>query len=384
MKDKVSNMMRIPFALPYITEDEINKAIEVLKSGWLTMGHKTIEFEDRFAKYIGSKHAVATDSCTSALFLSLKAHRINPGDEVITTTFTFTATANVIVHCKAIPVLADINERTYNIDADRMEEKITSKTKAIIAVHYGGQPADMKNIMEIAKEYDLKVVEDAAHAVGSQYENGKKVGSLGNMTCFSFYATKPMTAGEGGMITLNEDDISEELRMLRLHGMTKGAWKRYLGRNSWYYEVVQAGYKCHPTDMTSAIGIEQLKKLDWMNGRRKEIAEYYNENLKDLDVILPFTDSKLKSTHHLYPIRLIKCNRDKFIKKMAEKGIATSVHFIPLHLMPYYRRTNRYKRGDFPIAEKVYESTVSLPIYPQLKEEEMGYIVKSIREILKK
>ena len=377
-------MMHIPFALPYITEDEINAVIEVLKSGWLTIGHKTIEFENEFAEYIGCKHAVATNSCTSALFLSLKVLGIKAGDEVITPTFTFTATANVIVHHRAKPAFADIDGKTYNINPNKIEEKITDKTKAIIAVHYGGQPADMKRIMNIAKKYDLKVIEDAAHAVGSKYENGKKVGSLGSLTCFSFYVTKPMATGEGGMITLNDDDFSEKLRILRLHGISKDAWKRYLEKDSWYYEVMTAGYKCNPTDIMSAVGIEQLKKLDWMNERRKEIAEHYNERLQDLDVILPYVYPKLKSTYHLYPIRLINYNRDKFIKKMAKKGIGTSVHFIPLHLMPYYQRTYRYKKGDFPIAEKVYENIVSLPIYPQLTEEQLEYIVKNIREILKK
>lgn len=375
--------MNIPFAPPYITEDEINVVIEVLKSGWLSMGYKTLEFENKFAEYIGSKHAVATNSCTSALFLSLKVLGIKKGDEVITTPFTFAATANVIVHCGAKPVFVDIEEETYNINADKIEEKITDKTKAIIVVHYGGQPADMKKIMKIAREYDLKVIEDAAHAVGSEYEKGKKVGSLGNLTCFSFYATKPMTTGEGGMITLNSDDLNEELRILRLHGISRDAWKRYLEMDNWYYEVIEAGYKFNPTDISSAIGLEQLKKLDWMNERRKEIAEYYNEHLQGLDIIRPHIDSNVKSSYHLYPIRLINYDRNKFIKKMAQNGIGTSVHFIPLHLMPFYRKRYGYKRGDFPVAEKVFENIVSLPIYPQLTEKQLEFIVKSIKEIIR-
>ena len=375
--------MNIPFAPPYITEDEINVVIEVLKSGWLSMGYKTLEFENKFAKYIGSKHAVATNSCTSALFLSLKVLGIKKGDEVITTPFTFAATANVIVHCGAKPVFVDIEEETYNINADKIEEKITDKTKAIIAVHYGGQPADMKKIMKIAREYDLKVIEDAAHAVGSEYEKGKKVGSFGNLTCFSFYATKPMTTGEGGMITLNSDDLNEELRILRLHGISRDAWKRYLEMDNWYYEVIEAGYKFNPTDISSAIGLEQLKKLDWMNERRKEIAEYYNEHLQGLDIICPRVDSNVKSSYHLYPIRLINYDRNEFIKKMAQNGIGTSVHFIPLHLMPFYRKRYGYKRGDFPVTEKVFENIVSLPIYPQLTEKQLEFIVKSIKEIIR-
>lgn len=374
--------MNITFAPPYITEDEINAARDVLNSGWLSMGDKTSEFENRFAEYVGSRYAVATNSCTAALFLSLKVLGIKEGDEVITTTFTFAATANVIVHCGAKPVFVDIDEKTYNIDPDKVAEKITDKTKAIIVVHYGGQPADMKKAMKIAREYNLKVIEDAAHAAGSEYGKGKKVGSLGNLTCFSFYATKPITTGEGGMIALNDGELSEKLRILRLHGMSKDAWKRYLQKDSWYYEVTEAGYKCNPSDIASAIGIEQLKKLDWMNERRRKVAEYYNEQLQDLDIVILYVNPNVRSSYHLYPIRLISYDRSNFIKKMGGGGVGTSVHFIPLHLMPFYHREYGYKRGDFPVAEKVFENIVSLPIYPQLTEKQLEYIVKNIKESL--
>lgn len=375
--------MNVPFAPPYITEDEINAVIDVLKSGWLSMGHKTSEFESKFAEYVGSRYAVATNSCTAALFLSLKVLGIKEGDEVITTPFTFAATANVIVHCGAKPVFVDIDEKTYNIDPDKLAEKITDKTKTIIVVHYGGQPADMKKIMKIAQEHNLKVVEDAAHAAGSEYERGRKVGSLGNLSCFSFYPTKPITTGEGGMITLNDDELSERLRILRLHGMSRDAWKRYLQKDNWYYEITEAGYKFNPSDIASAIGIAQLKKLHWMNERRKEVAEYYNEHLQDLDIVLPYIEPYVKSSYHLYPIRLIGYDRSKFIKKMGEGGVGASVHFIPLHLMPFYQREYGYKKGDFSVAEKVFESIVSLPIYPQLTEKQLEYIVKGIKEILR-
>ena len=374
--------MNITFAPPYITENEINAARDVLNSGWLSTGDRTSEFENKFSEYAGSKHAVATNSCTAALFLCLKVLGIKEGDEVITTPFTFVATANVIVHCGAKPVFVDIDEKTYNIDPDKIAEKITDKTKAIIVVHYGGQPADMEKIMKIAKKYDLKVIEDAAHGAGSEYEKGKKVGSLGNLTCFSFYATKPITTGEGGMITLNDAELSEKLRMLRLHGMSRDAWKRYLQKDSWYYEVTEAGYKCNPSDIASAIGIEQLKKLDWMNERRHAVAEYYNAKLQDLDIVLPYVNPNVKSSYHLYPIRLISYDRGNFIKKMGERGIGTSVHFIPLHLMPFYHREYGYKGGDFPVAEKVFENIVSLPIYPQLTEKQLEYIVKNMKESL--
>ncbi|AKG91243.1 putative pyridoxal phosphate-dependent protein [Geoglobus ahangari] len=376
-------VMNIPFARPYITQEEIRAVTEVLKSGWLSMGEKTVMFERAFAEYIGSKYAVATNSCTSALFLSLKVLGIGRGDEVILPTFTFTATANTVVHCGAKPVFVDIDEKTYNIDPDSVEERITDNTKAIIVVHYAGQPADMRKIMKIAKTYGLKVIEDAAHAAGAKYENGKKVGALGNLTCFSFYATKPMTTGEGGMITLDDGYLADKLRILRLHGISKDAWKRYLENNSWYYEVIEAGYKCNPTDLASAIGLEQLRKLDWMNTRRKKIAEYYNEHLNDLDIILPYVRPKIESAYHLYPIRLVKYNRDKFINEMAKRGVGTSVHFMPLHLTRFYRKMFKYKKGDFPVAERVFRSIVSLPIYPQLTERHLEYVVRCVKEILK-
>lgn len=375
-------MMNIPFYLPYITNNEISAVVETLKSGWLSMGNKTIEFEDKFSKYVGSKYAVATNSCTSALFLSLKILGIKKGDEVITTPFTFSSTANTIIHCDAKPIFADIDEKTYNIDPENIKEKISDKTKAIIVVHYAGQPAEMMKIEAISKEYQLGIVEDAAHATGSCYEGGNRVGASSNLTCFSFYATKPMTTGEGGMITLNNEDLTEKLRILRLHGMSRDAWRRYTEKNTWYYELIDAGYKCNTTDMNAAIGLEQLKKLDRMNEKRGKIAEFYDENLKNLDVMLPYINPKAKSSFHLYPIRVLNYNRNKFINEMAKRGIGTSVHFIPLHLMRYYQKVFGYKRGNFPIAEGVYKNIVSLPIYPQLTSKQLDYIVSSIRDIL--
>jgi len=377
-----SNQLNIPFYLPYVTNDEISAVVKVLESGWLSMGNKTVEFEEKFSKYVGSKYAVATNSCTSALFLSLKILGIKKGDEVITTTFTFSSTANTIVHCGAKPIFVDIDEKTYNIDPESVEEKISDKTKAIIVVHYAGQPAEMTKIEKIAKEYQLKIIEDAAHAAGSCYEGGNRVGASGNLTCFSFYATKPMTTGEGGMITLNDEELTEKLKMLRLHGISRDAWRRYIEKNAWYYELIDAGYKCNTTDINAAIGLEQLKKLDKMNEKRKKIAKFYDENLEKLDVTLPYINPKVKSSFHLYPIRVLNYNRNKFINEMAKRGIGTSVHFIPLHLMGYYQEAFGYKRGDFPIAEGVYKNIVSLAIYPQLTSKQLYYIVSSIKDIL--
>jgi dTDP-4-amino-4,6-dideoxygalactose transaminase len=376
--------MKIEFAPPYISDDEMKAVTKVLKSGWLSIGQATKEFEERFSVYVGSKYAVAVNSCTSALFLSLKALDVNHEDEVILPSFTFAATANVIVHCGAKPVFAEIDPKNFHIDPEDIEQRITRKTKAIIVVHYGGQPVEMDKIMNIADKHGLKVIEDAAHAAGSSYKNGKKVGSMGNLTCFSFYATKPMTTGEGGMITLNDRSLSERLKRLRLHGMDQDAWKRYLDNTNakWFYEVTEPGYKFNISDINSALGIEQLKKLDSMNEKRKMVAEFYNENLKGLDIVLPFNRPNIKSSYHLYPILLNEFNRDKFIAVMSERGIGTSVHFIPLHIMPYYQETWGYKRGDFPVTEDVFNRIVSLPIHPQLDEEKLNYITYNIKEIL--
>jgi dTDP-4-amino-4,6-dideoxygalactose transaminase len=376
--------MKIEFAPPYITDDEIEAVSKVLRSRWLSMGQITNEFEERFSEYIGSEHAVALNSCTSALFLSLKVMNVGRGDEVILPSFTFAATANVVVHCGAKPVFADIDPKKFLIDPEDVEAKMTKKTKAIIVVHYAGQPAEMDKIMNIANKYGIKVIEDAAHAAGSAFENGKKVGGSGNLTCFSFYATKPMTTGEGGMITLNDISLSDRLKRLRLHGMDQDAWKRYLDDKyaKWYYEVTEPGYKFNISDINSALGIEQLRKLDSMNEKRRKVAESYNEHLKELDMVLPFIRQNVKSSYHLYPVLLGKFNREKFIVDMAKRGIGTSVHFIPLHTMPYYQEAWGYKRGDLPVTEDVFNRIVSLPVHPYLDEEKINYITDSIKDIL--
>jgi len=374
--------MNIPFSPPYITAKEINSVAKVLKSGWLSQGHLTEKFEQEFSKYIGSKNSIAVNSCTSALFLCLKLLDVGKQDEVITTPFTFAATANTIVHCGAKPVFADIDEYTYNIDPAQIEKRITKRTKAIIAVHYGGQPADMTKINKIARKYKIKVIEDAAHATGSSYRGGRKVGSAGNLTCFSFYATKPITTGEGGMITLNNTKMADILKIMRLHGISKDAWKRYIEKNRWYYEIVMPGYKFNTTDINSAIGLEQLKKIESLNQKRKKIREYYTSKLKGLNIVIPKMDKMKGSSYHLYPIRLLNYDRGEFINKMARAGVGTSVHFIPLHLMPYYQKQWKYKKGDFPVCEEIYKGIVSLPIYPQLKKKELDYIIKQIISIL--
>ena len=377
--------MNIPFAKPYIINDkEIEAVSMVIKSGWLTHGPKTIEFEKKFANYIGTKYAIAVNSCTSALFLSLKTIGVKNGDEVITTPFTFAATANTIVHCGARPVFVDIKKDTFNIDPNKIEEKITKKTKAIVAVHYAGQPADVTKIKKIADKYNLKIVEDAAHAVGSVYDTGEKVGAVNNLACFSFYVTKPITTGEGGMITTNDEKLCKKLKILRMHGIDRDAWNRYNNKGSWYYKIIEAGYKCNTTDLNSAIGLKQLEKIDWMNKKRKELAEFYDKSLKKIpQVELYKIKDNIKSSYHLYPILLKGIDRNEFLNKMKKSGITCSVHFIPLQLMPFYQRKFHYKKGDFPVCESVYEKIVSLPIYPALTKQNIKYIVDAIEKILR-
>jgi len=372
----------LPYFQPLIQEEEIREVIDTLNSGWLSTGPKTLKFEKLIAAYAGAKYAIALNSCTAGLHLSLIALGIGEGDEVITTPFTFASTANVIVHVGAKPVFVDIKKDTYNIAPEKVKRAITAKTKAIIPVHYAGQPCDMRELMEIAQKHNLYVIEDAAHAIGAEYK-GKKIGTFGDITCFSFYATKNMTTGEGGAITTNEDKVAEKFRILRLHGITKDAWKRYSVSGSWYYEIEDCGWKYNMSDIQAAMGVQQLRKLDKFIEIRRKYAHIYNEEFSQLGgIITPYEKSDVKHVYHLYPVLLEKFNRDEFIKKMAGKGIGCSVHFIPLHLHPFYRKEFGFNKGDFPNAEWVYEKEVSLPLYPKMSEEDVWRVITAVGEIL--
>lgn len=371
----------LPYYQPLIGEEETKEVVDTLKSGWLTMGPKTIEFEKLIAKYTGAKHAITVNSCTAALHLSLIALDIRRGDEVITSPFTFASTGNVIVHVGAKPIFVDIKKDTYNIDTEKINEAITPNTKAIIPVHYAGQPCDMKAITEIAENNNLFVIEDAAHAIGAEYEN-KKIGNFETTTCFSFYVTKNITTGEGGAIITNDDELADKLRILRLHGISKDAWKRYSEKGNWYYEIEECGWKFNLTDMQAALGIHQIKKLDAFIEIRRRYAAIYNEGLKQVDgIITPYEKSNTRHVYHLYPILLRNYNRNEFIEKMYERGIGCSVHFIPLHLHPFYKRTFGFKKGDFPNAEWVYEREVSLPLYPKMEKEDIQYVIENMKGI---
>jgi dTDP-4-amino-4,6-dideoxygalactose transaminase len=377
--------MVVPFHKPYITKDEINEVINSLKSGWITMGPRTFVFERNFGKYIKCKNAIAVNSCTSALHLALKAIGLREGDEVIVPTFTFAATAEVACYIKAKPVLIDVERGTCNIDIKKIEEKITSKTKVIIPVHYGGQPCNMDEIIDIAKKYNLYVIEDAAHALPAWYKK-KMIGTIGDITCFSFYATKTLATGEGGMITTKNSTWATKMRLLRLHGISNDAWSRQQSKRTWYYEIRDMGYKYNMNDIQAALGLAQLKKVDWMLKKRERIAETYTKAFKKSEFIMP-PEVKLdrKSAWHLYGIKLnldrLKINRAEFMKKLKARGILTNVHFIPLHKHPFYRNTFGYCKQDFPHAEWIYERIISLPIYVSMKDSDVEYVIENILDI---
>ncbi len=358
---------------------------EVLRSGWLTMGTKTLEFEREFANYVGARHAVSVCSGTAALHLALEACGLQPGDEVLIPTTTFTATGEAVTYVGARPVLIDIDPITLNLDTRLVKRKITSRTRAMIPVHMAGQPCDLKELHCLASDHELHVIEDAAHALPSEYQ-GRRIGCLSELTAFSFYATKTLTTGEGGMITTDDDDYAARMRMMRLHGISGDAWKRYEKNGSWFYEVLEAGFKYNPTDLQAALGLVQLAKCDALNDARRRIAGRYTSAFKEIGALEPPAIKCDRTTSwHLYILRLrleqLQIDRNGFIHKLKERGIGTSVHFIPLHLHPYYQRTYGYRRGDFPIAETEFERCVSLPIYPAMSDADVEQVIDNVTEI---
>ena len=368
--------MKIPFHKPHITKKEVDSVVKTMQSGWLTMGPKTIEFENVFRAYIDSQFAISVNSATAALHLALNAIDVGIGDEVIMPTNTFIATAEAVAYSGAKPVFCDIESTYHNIDINLIEKLITPSTKAIIPVHFGGHPCEMGKIINIAKKYNLKVIEDAAHALPSFYRNNK-IGSFSDAVCFSFYATKTLSTGEGGMLATNNKKIAERVKLQRLHGINSDAWRRYEKDNDWSYDVIDLGYKYNTTDIQSAMGIVQLKKLGWMRDERKKIAEKYKNVFSGK---LDFIDEDIKneSSWHLFVIKI--GNRDELHQKLKEKGISTSVHFIPIHKHTYYK--NRFSLSDknYPVANIIFDQSLSLPIYPGLNELEVEYIIKYVLE----
>ncbi len=376
----------IPFFRPTIGEAEIDSVVETLRSGWLTTGPKVRQFETMFAERVGARHGIAVNSATSALQLALEALGISAGDEVLLPSMTFAATGEVVVHRRAKPVLVDCRPDTLNIDLEDLEKKITSRTKAVIPVHYGGQPCNMDRIREIARAHNLKVIEDAAHALPARYGD-QTIGTIGDVTCFSFYANKTITTGEGGMITTDDDQLAQRMRMMTLHGISKDAWKRFTAEGSWYYEILAPGYKANMTDIAAALGICQLDRCDEFWEGRCRCAQSYDAAFADVpEVAVPHVELDRQHAWHLYVIQLqldrLSIDRNAFIQELNKAGVGTSVHYTPLHMHPYYRDTFSYQPDDLPNTKAAYERIISLPIYPTLNETDQDYVVDTVKRIV--
>lgn len=371
----------IPIFRPSMDEEEKEAVAETLRSGWIGLGPRTKEFEERFASYIGVKYAIGVNSCTAALHLSLNVLGIDSG-EVITTPLTFVSTAHVILYVNATPVFADVQEDTLNVDPFDVEKKVTERTKAIIPVHYGGHACDMDEILEVASEHGLYVVEDDAHAMGAEYK-GKKLGSLGDLGCFSFHAVKNLATGDGGMITTNNERVYEKLLKLRWCGINKSTYQRSVKGYSWYYEVDCLGFKEHMNDITASIGLVQLRKLDKMNARRREIVKRYNEEFENLDWIeTPVEREYVKSSLHNYVIKVNKGDRNELIAYLAEKGISAGVHYMPLYLHPIYKKLKI--GGSCLVADRVWKKIVTLPLYPDMTDLDVDRVISAVKSFVQK
>jgi perosamine synthetase len=376
----------LPFALPDLDEAEFEQIKESLASGWVTTGPKTRQFEAEFAAAVGAKHAVALNSCTAAMHLALEAIGLRRGDEVITTPYTFAATAEVVRYFDARPVLVDVDPRSLNMRADLLEAAITPRTRAIIPVHIAGLPADLGTIHAAARAHDLPVIEDAAHAFPASYA-GRPIGTHSQFTCFSFYATKTITTGEGGMLCTDDDRWAERCRIMALHGISKDAWKRYTAEGSWYYEIVAPGFKYNMTDIAAGMGLAQLRKAERMWRRRAEIAQRYSQAFAALpELQLPHDDPASQHAWHLYMLRLnltqLKIDRAQFAEELKRRNIGISVHFIPLHLHPYYRETYGYRPDDFPVAHQEYLREISLPIYSKMSDADVQDVIEAVAEVV--
>ncbi len=376
----------LPFALPHVTQAEIDEVVDTLRSGWLTTGPKTKRFEREFAERVQAPHALAVNSATAAMHLALDAIGLQPGDEVIVPVYTFTATAEVVVYFQARPVFVDVDPVTCNLDPSHLEQTITPRTRAIMVVHIAGLPAEMDTVHALAQAYHLPVIEDAAHAFPAKYR-GQMIGAISELTAFSFYATKTLSTGEGGMLTTANSQYAERIAMMSLHGINRDAWKRYSAEGSWYYEVLQAGYKYNMTDLAAAIGLHQLARSEWLLERRRAIAHRYTEAFSQWpELETPPNPDHVEHAWHLYMLRLrperLAITRDAFIQALKQAQIGTSVHFIPLHLHPFYRDTYRLAAADFPAALQAYQRTISLPIYPGMTDEDVEDVIAAVEQIV--
>lgn len=376
----------LPFAVPDIRDGEIERIVATLKSGWITTGPMVREFEHAFRQCVGAQQSVAVNSCTAAMHLALEAIGLQAGDEVITTPYTFAATAEVIRYFDARPVLVDVDPLTLNIDPNLIEQAVTSRTRAIIPVHIAGLPVELDDIYGFARRYGLRVIEDAAHAFPSKYK-GRWVGEGGDIVCYSFYATKTITTGEGGMLCTDDQDVAERCRVMALHGISKDAWKRYTAEGSWYYEIMAPGYKYNMTDLAAAIGLAQLERADEMLQRRRQIAEAYNAVFEEFEELqIPADRADCQHAWHLYMLRLhlgrLEVDRGQVIEALKDRGVGASVHFIPLHIHPYYRDKYGYDAHDYPVAHREYLREISLPIYSKMTDADVQRVIDAVREIV--
>jgi dTDP-4-amino-4,6-dideoxygalactose transaminase len=393
----------LPFSPPHIGEEEIAEVVDTLRSDWITTGPKVRRFEEEFAAFIGAPAALALNSGTAALHVALVTLGIGPGDAVITTPMTFCSCAHVIEHVGARPVLVDVEPDTLNINPNEIVktlERSTLNVRAILPVHLYGHPCDMDVLIDIAKEHDLAIIEDAAHALPAKYKgqyiggwktedgNPKSEFRIPKLTCFSFYATKNLTTAEGGMLT-GPPGLVEEARIWSLHGMSRDAWKRYSAEGSWYYEVVRPGFKYNMTDMQAAIGLHQLRKLPQFQARRREIVRRYNEAFSQFEELqIPTERPEVEHAWHLYVLRLnverLNVSRNQFIEELKARNIGTSVHFIPIHLHPYYRDKYGYKPDDFPVAYREYQRIISLPLYPRMSDRDVEDVIEAVADVVKR
>ncbi len=389
-------MRQVPFHRPAIGPDEEREVLEALRSGWITTGPKAKRFEQEFGAYVGARNALAVAHGTGALHLALFALGIGPGDEVITTPFTFTATAEVLAYLGARPVFVDIDPGTFNINPARIEEVLETgkhqRVRAIMPVHFAGHPCDMERILAIARHYGLKIVEDAAHAVSAaRHIDGRgmvKIGTLGDLTCFSFYATKSITSAEGGMITTEDDALAHKIAVASLHGMDHDAWKRYDKSGSWFYDIHDVGFKYNLSDVHAAIGLAQLRRADDLMRRRTAIAQAYSAAFRAVEALqVPYVEPGIIHPWHLYVLRLkpelLRIGRAQFIDLLRERGVGASVHFIPLNTMDFYQQRYGYRTGDFPIAEDVYSRCLSLPIFPTMEEGDVSHVIDTVLSLIR-
>lgn len=376
------------FGSPLIEEDEIEEVVATLRSGWIGTGPKAAAFENEIARFLGASHAVGVNSCTAALHLSLIAAGVGPGDEVITTPLTFCATVNAIIHTGATPVLADVDPVSMNIDPRQIEAVITPRTKAIVPVHFAGRPCDMDAILALADQHGIKIIEDCAHAIEAEHQ-GRKMGSFGDFGCFSFYVTKNVTTGEGGMVVTRREEDANRIKKLALHGMSKDAWRRFGDAGYKHYLVEECGYKYNMTDLQAAIGLHQLRRIERNWERRRDIWQLYNDALRDLPISLPAPIApRHRHAHHLYTILVedsrAGISRDAFLDGMTQRKIGIGVHYLSIPEHPFYRDRFGWRLQDTPEATRIGRQTVSLPLSPKLSDDDVGDVIAAVRELIRR